>query len=98
MYSEHKQQCYFKLLLIKKQMIIIMTCGTCGGRGEVNTRCWWGNLKGEKDQSEDLAVDGMIILKCICQKWDEGAGTVFKWLTKGTRGGLFECSNKRSVL
>jgi hypothetical protein len=57
-----------------------------------------GKPKGEKEHKEDLAVDERIILKWICKTWDEGAGTGFVWLRKGTRGGLFECSNKRGVL
>jgi len=31
-------------------------------RGEVHKRFWWGSLK-ERDQMEELVVDGRIILK-----------------------------------
>jgi len=55
-----------------------------------------GKPKGEKEHLEDLAVNGRIILKCICKRWDEGAGTGFIWLRKGTCEVLFECSNKSS--
>jgi len=55
-----------------------------------------GKPKGEKEHLEDLAVDGRIVLKWICKKWDEGTGTGFIWLRKGTLEGLLECSNKRS--
>jgi len=32
------------------------------GRGKVHPGIWWGNLK-ERDYSNDVDVDGMIILK-----------------------------------
>jgi hypothetical protein len=35
-----------------------------GGRGEVHTGFWWGNLK-KRDYLEDLGVEGRIILKWI---------------------------------
>ena len=35
---------------------------------------WWGNLR-ERDQWEDLGVDGNIILRWIFKKWDVGAWT-----------------------
>ena len=34
------------------------------GRGEVYTGFWFGNLR-ERDHSEDIAIDGKIILKWI---------------------------------
>jgi hypothetical protein len=43
------------------------------GRGEVYIGFWWGNLR-ERDQTEDPRVDGRIILRWICRKWDEGHG------------------------
>jgi hypothetical protein len=32
---------------------------------------WWGNLR-ERDHWGDPGVDGRIILKWICRKWDMG--------------------------
>jgi hypothetical protein len=47
--------------------------GTCGGRGEVHTGLWCGNL-GESDHSGDLDVDGRVILMWLLKKWDGGRG------------------------
>jgi hypothetical protein len=41
---------------------------------EVYTGFWWGNLK-ERDHLEDPGVDGRIILRLICKKWDVGVCT-----------------------
>jgi len=46
-------------------------CSTYGGRREVHTRFWWGNLR-ERDHLEDPGVDGWKILKWIFRKWDVG--------------------------
>jgi hypothetical protein len=47
---------------------------------------WSGNLKG-RDHSEDIGVDGMIILKRILEEqgWKMWIG--FIWLRIGTSGG-----------
>jgi len=37
----------------------------------VYTGFWWVNLR-ERDHSEDLGIDGRIILRWICRKWDVG--------------------------
>jgi len=50
-----------------------------GGRGEVHTVFWWGNLR-EGDHLEDTGADGRIILKLIFKKWDMGAWTGLTWL------------------
>ena len=47
-------------------------------------RSWWGNLK-ERNDMEDPAVDGRIILRWILRNWDEvGAWTGWIWLRIGT--------------
>jgi len=49
-------------------------CSTYGGRGEVYTGFWWGNLR-ERDNLEDLGIDGRIILRWIFRKRDLRART-----------------------
>jgi len=41
-------------------------CGKCGRTGEVHTGLWWGDL-GERNNLQDLGVDGRIILKSVFQ-------------------------------
>ena len=49
------------------------------------TRFWWGNLR-EKDHLENPAVDGRIIVRWICRKWDGEAWTGLVLLRIGTGG------------
>jgi len=37
--------------------------------GEVCAGFWWGKPR-ERDNLEDVCVDGRIILKCMFKKWD----------------------------
>ena len=39
----------------------------CVERREMHEEFWWGNLK-ERDQMENLDVDGIIILKYITEE------------------------------
>jgi hypothetical protein len=55
-------------------------------KGEVCTRCWWGNLR-ERDHGEDQDVGGRIILRWIFRKWEGVVGTAWSWLRIGTGGG-----------
>jgi len=56
-----------------------------GGREEVYTGFWWGNLK-ERDNLGDPRLDGRIILRWIFRKWDVGVWTGLSWLRIGTCG------------
>jgi hypothetical protein len=49
-------------------------------------RLYWSENKG-RDQSEDLGVDGKIILEWILEKKDGKMWPGFIWLRKGTSGG-----------
>jgi len=55
-------------------------------RREVYAGIGWGNLR-ERDDLEDLGVDGRIILRWIFRKWDVGVWTGSIWLRIGTGGG-----------
>ena len=46
----------------------------------------WGNLR-ERDHWGDQDVDGGIILRWICRKWEGVVGTGWSWLRIGTGGG-----------
>ena len=61
-------------------------CSTYGGREEVHTGFWWGNLR-KRYHLEDPGVDGRIILRWIFSKWDVGAWNGSSWLRIGTGGG-----------
>jgi len=61
-------------------------CSTYGGRGEVYTGFWWGNLR-ERDHLVESDVDERIILSWIFRKWDVGVWTGSGWLRIGTGGG-----------
>jgi hypothetical protein len=47
-------------------------CSTHGGRREIHTKFWSENLKG-RDQSDDLGVDGRIILEWILERDSVGS-------------------------
>jgi hypothetical protein len=44
------------------------------GKGEVSTGLWWGDPR-ERDNLEDLSLDGWIILKWIFNTWNGEACT-----------------------
>jgi hypothetical protein len=56
------------------------------GIGEACTGFLWGNLR-ERDHWGDPDVDGRIILRWICRKWDVGLWAGLSWLMIGTVGG-----------
>jgi hypothetical protein len=58
---------------------------TYGGRLEMHTEFWWGNLK-ETDHVAKLGTDLRRILKRILEKQDRRAWTDFIWLRIGARG------------
>ena len=55
-------------------------------REEAYTVFCWGNLR-ERDHLGVQGVDGRIILRWICRKWDVGLWTGSSWLRTGTAGG-----------
>ena len=59
--------------------LVMETLGAYGGRGEVCTWFWWGNLR-ERDHWGDPDVDGRIILRWIFRKWEGVVGTGWSWL------------------
>jgi len=61
-------------------------CSAYGGRGEVYTGFWWGNLR-ERDNLGDPGVDGRIIIRWIFSKWDIGVWIGSIWLRIGKDGG-----------
>jgi hypothetical protein len=61
-------------------------CSTYGGKREVHTGFWFGDLS-EGDHLKDPDIDGRIILKWIFKTLD-GAWTGLSWLRIGTGGGL----------
>ena len=55
------------------------------GRVEVYSGFRWGNLT-ERDDLENPGVDGRIIVRWICRKWNGEAWTGLIWLRIGTGG------------
>jgi hypothetical protein len=53
----------------------------------IRTIFWSENLKG-RNQSEDLAVDGKIILNCILRKQVGKVWTGCSWFRAGASGGV----------
>ena len=66
-------------------------CSANGGRGEVYTGLWWGNLR-ERGHLEDPGVDGRMILRWIFRSGMCGVWTGSMWLRIGTGGGQNELS------
>jgi hypothetical protein len=60
---------------------------TCTTHGGDDTRFWLGNLKG-RDHSEDLGIDGKIILEWIIERWGQKLSTALIWFRIGASGGL----------
>jgi hypothetical protein len=57
------------------------------GRVEMHTQFWSDNLK-RRDLSDDLGVDGRIILKCILEKQGVWLRNGINWLRTETSGRL----------
>jgi hypothetical protein len=65
------------------------------GRGKMYTGFWWGNVK-EREFLEDPSIDGKVILRWICRKWDEGAWTGLIWLRTEIFGSTCKHGNEPS--
>jgi hypothetical protein len=65
---------------------VIINVGRSTFYGEMYTVFWWGNPR-ERDQLEDLGVDGRILLRLIFRKCDVAVWNGSIWLRIGTRGG-----------
>ena len=52
----------YRVLMMKYEMYM---------KYEVYTGFWWGSLR-ERDHLGDPGVDGRLILRWICRKWDVG--------------------------
>jgi len=61
-------------------------CSAYGGRGEMYTGFWWGNLR-IRDHLGDTVVDGRVILRWMFREWDVGVWTGSSSLWIGTGGG-----------
>ena len=72
--------------VIKIENIMGGACSTYGGRVQVSTVFWWGNLM-ERDNLQHPGVDGRIILRWIFKKLDVKPWTESIWLRIGTGGG-----------
>jgi hypothetical protein len=64
-----------------------VACGTYWRQERCIQGLWWGDLR-EKDDMEDLRMDGRIELKLMFKKWDGESRTALTWLRIGTGGGL----------
>ena len=56
------------------------------GRQKLHTEIWWGDPR-ERDRSEDVGVDGRVILKWTFKKLDGETWNGLIWLRIGTGGG-----------
>jgi hypothetical protein len=63
------------------------------GGSDMITIFWLEKLKG-RDHSEDLGVDGRIILEWILGKYNGRVWTRVFWLRTGTSGGFSEHGNE----
>ena len=60
------------------------------GRGS-----WWGNPR-ESDHVEDLDVDGRLILRWMCRKWDVGGMDWIELAEDRDRWRALVCRNEPS--
>jgi hypothetical protein len=81
-----------KLISFPNVCIIKLRRGWVGhvarmGGGQMHIGFWLGNLR-ERDNMEDLGVDGRMILQCMLKKSFGKAWTGLSWLRIATSGGL----------
>ena len=63
-----------------------VACGAYGGGERCAQGSGWGN-RTERDHCGDPDVDGRIILRWTCRKWERVVGTGWSWLRIGKGGG-----------
>ena len=88
---------YFLVSIISPMLLTWLHINTTLSRrttGEVDTGVWWGNLR-ERDQLEDLGVDGKIKMDLYEEGWGHGLDLSGSGQTQVA--GSCECSNEHSV-